>query len=85
MVCTNATGNHRLPLVVIGKDKKPRAFKNLNALPVNYYAQKNAGINQTIFSEWFHNVFVRAHLAEKHLPQKALLLMDNAPTHPLGN
>lgn len=87
MVCANATGNHRLPLLVIGKSKKPRAFKNLNinALPAKYYAQKSAWMDQTIFSDWFHKHFVpkvRAHLAEKQLPQKALLLMDNAPTHP---
>lgn len=89
MVCANATGNHRLPLLVIGKSKKPRAFKNLNmnALTVNYYAQKSAWMDQTIFFDWFHKVFVpqvKVHLAEKQLPQKALLLMDNAPTHPSG-
>jgi len=74
---------------VIGKSKKPRAFKNLNlnALPVNYYEQKSAWMDQTIFTDWFHKVFVpqvKVHLAEKQLPQKALLLMDNAPTHPSG-
>jgi len=65
----NLTGNHRLPLLVIGKSKKPRAFKNvnLNALPVNYYAQKSAWMDQTIFTDWFHKVFVprvKVHLAE---------------------
>lgn len=87
MVCANATGNHRLPLAVIGRAKKPRAFKNLNlnTLPVNYYAQKNAWMDQTILTEWFHKVFVpqvRAHLALLKLPQEALLIMDNAPSHP---
>uniref|UniRef100_A0A2S2R2Q4 Jerky-like n=1 Tax=Sipha flava TaxID=143950 RepID=A0A2S2R2Q4_9HEMI len=89
MVCANATGNHKLPLLVIGKSEKPRAFKNLNlnTLPVNYYAQKGAWMDLTIFMDWFHKVFVpqvKVHLAEKQLPQKALLLMDNAPTHPSG-
>lgn len=48
LVCANASGNHRLPLVVIGKSKKPRCFKqlNMNSLPVNYYVQKNAWMNQ---------------------------------------
>jgi len=51
MVCANASGNHRLPLLVIGKSKKPHAFKNLNmnVLPVNYYAQKSVWMDQTIF------------------------------------
>lgn len=89
MVCANASGNHKLSLLVIGKSKKPRAFKNLNlnALPAKYCNQKSAWMSQEIFSEWFHKKFVpevKAHLAEKKLPQKALLLMDNAPTHPTG-
>lgn len=44
LVCANASGNHRLPLMLIGKSKKPLCFKgiNMNALPVNYYAQKSA-------------------------------------------
>lgn len=59
MVCANASGNHRLPLLLIGKAKKPRCFKglNMNALPVNYYAQKSAWMSQAIFIDWFKNVF----------------------------
>ncbi|XP_025197548.1 jerky protein homolog-like [Melanaphis sacchari] len=89
IICANATGNHRLSLLVIGKSKKPRPFKNLNlnSLSVNYYAQKSAWMDQTIFTNWFHKVLVsqvKIHLAEKQLLQKPLLLMDNAPTHPSG-
>lgn len=89
MVCANASGAYRLPLVVIGKSKKPRSFKNLNlnVLPVRYYAQKSAWMSQDIFEDWFHKVFVcnvKSHLKSKGLPQEALLLMDNAPTHPVS-
>lgn len=51
-----------------------------------YYDQKSASISQTIFVDWFHHKFVpraKSLLAENNLPQKALLLMDNAPTHPI--
>ena len=37
------------------------------------------------FYEWFHNHFVPAvtkHLKEKGIAVKALLLPDNAPSHP---
>lgn len=49
MVCANASGGCRLPLLLIGTTKKPRCFKsfNMNALPVNYYAQKNAWMSQS--------------------------------------
>lgn len=60
MVCANASGNNRIPLLLIGTAKKPRCFTkmNMNALPVNYYAQKNAWMTQAIFTDWFKNIFV---------------------------
>ena len=87
MACSNATGTHKLPLVFIGKAANPRCFKNMNkkALPVNYYSQKNAWVNIDIFLDWFHNLFVPSvtkHMQEMGLGAKALLLLDNAPTHP---
>ena len=60
MACSNATGNHKLPLVLIGKSANPRCFKNINkdALPVKYCAKKSAWMNSSIFSDWFINTFV---------------------------
>ena len=54
-------------------------------LPVKYFAQKNAWVNSDIFTQWFHRHFVPAvhHFQQENgLPCKALLLLDNAPTHP---
>ena len=47
MACSNATGDHKLPLMFIGKAANPRCFKYVNkqALPVAYYAQKNAWVD----------------------------------------
>ena len=77
----------KLPLMVIGKSANPRCFKNINkaALPVLYHAQKNAWMDSKIFSDWFHKDFVPSvtkYLKERGLPVKALLLLDNAPSHP---
>ena len=85
--CVNATGQHKLQPVLIGKYKKPRCFKNVNmsALPVHYTAQKNAWMNSDIFETWFHQQFVPAvkrHLQHKSLPCKAVLLIDNCAAHP---
>ena len=79
MACSNATGKHKLPLVIIGKSDNPCCFKNVNkrALPVIHYAQKNVWMNTDIFSEWLHHQFVpgvKKHLKERGLPEKALLL-----------
>ena len=87
MACFNATGNHKLPLMFVGKAQKPRCRKNVNmsALPVRYFAQKNAWVNSEIFANWFQSEFVPAvkkHLSQMGLLVKVLLLLDNAPSHP---
>jgi len=42
-------------------------------------------MNQGIFQEWFEKKFisqVREHLKSKNLPERAILLLDNASAHP---
>lgn len=89
MTCANVKGTHKLPLLVIGKAKKPRSFKGTEAknLPVDYYNQKSAWMNCDIFQNWFDTKFVpqvRKHLKTIGL-EKAVLLIDNAPSHPNEN
>lgn len=84
MPCANAAGTHKLKLLVLGKSKNPRAFKNMPRLPVCYKNQKRAWVTREIFFEWFHENFVpevRKFLKGKKLPIKALLVLDNAPGH----
>lgn len=88
--CSNAAGSHKLKLLVIGKSKKPRSFKGTRAdnLPVDYFNQRKGWMNQQIFQEWFEKIFVpqvRKHLDSKNLPRKAVLLIDNAPSHPAAS
>lgn len=83
MPCVNATGNHKLPLMLIGKSERPRCFKNVN-IPLHYKASKNAWQTRDLFSDWYINQFVpqvTEHLWSKNLPVKALLLVDNATCH----
>jgi hypothetical protein len=87
MCCANATGDHKLKMLVIGKAKKPRSFKGTVAtnLPVVYYNSARGWMNQEIFKQWFDQHFVpqvREYLKSKGLPQKAVLVLDNAPSHP---
>ncbi|XP_060616128.2 jerky protein homolog-like isoform X3 [Anolis sagrei] len=87
LACSNATANHKMDLVMIGKSKYPSAFETIvnNALPVKYYSQRSASMTSEIFKDWFLKEFVPStekFLKEKDLPRKAVLLLDNAPTHP---
>lgn len=60
MMCANASGKHRLPLMLIHTAKRPRCFKgmNMDALPVSYFQQKSAWMDQKIFLQWFKKVSV---------------------------
>lgn len=85
LCCANASGDCRLPLAVVGKAKSPRSLKNIKNLPVTYFNHNSAWITRDIFREWFNGTFVphvKKYLQEKGLPQEAVLVVDNAPSHP---
>ncbi|KAK3889625.1 hypothetical protein Pcinc_006390 [Petrolisthes cinctipes] len=91
--CANASGTHRLKLVVVGKSKKPRALKDImNNLPVIYYNSINAWFMAAIFTDWFFSHFITAVrkyqeevLKIKPEDVKAILILDNAPAHPTAD
>lgn len=79
----NSDGSHKLKLLVIGKSKNPRAFKNAE-LPVDYKATAKAWMTSPVFKQWFDQCFVpqvRKFLRAQNLPETALLLIDNASSH----
>ena len=87
LVCSNSTGSHKLPPLVIGKYAKHRCFHHINfqTRPVVYNHSSNAWMTSSIFEEWFHDHFVPAvwrHLRKKRQQPKALLLLDNCAAHP---
>ena len=86
MATANVSGDMLSPLVFIHKSANPRCFSgsNMSSLPIHYYSQKNAWVDQSIFSDWFFKHFVpevKRYLKSKSLPPQALLIMDNAPSH----
>ncbi|XP_055371533.1 jerky protein homolog-like [Condylostylus longicornis] len=84
LACTNASGDHKIRPLVIGKSKNPRCLKNKH-IPVDYDSSKSAWMTCSIFKTWFDTKFipqVRCYLEQKGLRKTALLLLDNAPSHP---
>lgn len=87
LLCANASGTHKLKLLIIGTYKKPRSFINLASLPIIYKAQSNALMTADIFKDWFFNNFVPAvneNFRKEGLPEnsKAVLLLGNYRAHP---
>ncbi|GFY47148.1 jerky-like protein [Trichonephila inaurata madagascariensis] len=84
MVCANASGTHSLPLLVIGKSKKPRCFKNVSCHPTPYKAQKSAWMNSVLFSGWYFKYFtpnVKTLREREGKTGTVLLILDNFPCH----
>ena len=86
MACANSLGTHKLDLLFIYKYANPRALKHCDKskLPVKYYCQSKAWMNMIIFESWFNNEFapsVGAYLKSIGLEEKAILVLDNAPSH----
>lgn len=46
------TGSNKKKLLVIGKSKTMRCFKNVNNLTVDYKSNKKALMTGDIFSDW---------------------------------
>lgn len=84
MACANASGTHKLPILLIEKEKKPQCFKNITSLPVTYAAQKRAWMDSILFLDWFKNNFIKNVKKWRHdrnKTGKVLLLLDSAPPH----
>lgn len=78
MLCASKTGEKLTPLV-IGKSRKPRAFKKLKIenLPVLYRHNKKAWMTGKLSEEWLQTV----NKQMKRKKRKILLFVDNAPCH----
>lgn len=84
LLCANGDGSHKIKPLTIGKSMNPRCFKNFR-LPVNYASNKTAWMTRDIFKKWFFDNFVeevKKFAKENDVPPKALLLLDQAPSHP---
>lgn len=78
LMCTNMTGTEKFPLLVIGKHPKPKCFKNVKSLPVQYLANSKSWMTTESFTAWLHDLdswFVQQN-------RKVLLILPNRPIHP---
>ena len=85
-LCTNADSTEKEKLLVIGKSKNPRCFKNFHhELYVDYKNNQRSWMTGEIYVNWLKSFNSKMQLQNRHL----LLLLDNAPTHvatkPLSN
>lgn len=78
LVGANADGSEKLDLLVIGKSKKPRCFKNIKTFPCEYSNSKKAWMTGERFEKWLKDLD-KKFIKKK---RKIVLLIDNCPAHP---
>ncbi|KEP50554.1 DDE superfamily endonuclease [Rhizoctonia solani 123E] len=78
-VAANMDGSEKLPLLIIGHAKQPRAFgkKSGKQLKFDYWWNKKAWMTTSIWQGWLANL----NKLMKKQKRKILLLCDNAPSH----
>nr|XP_006114656.1 jerky protein-like [Pelodiscus sinensis]XP_006114657.1 jerky protein-like [Pelodiscus sinensis]XP_025036178.1 jerky protein-like [Pelodiscus sinensis] len=87
LTCANATGTHKIKLLMVSKFKQPGTFKGIVHQLVEYKTQPNAWVDKDIFLYWFHHIFapaVKDHLKERGLAEdtKVILVLDDSQARP---
>ena len=80
-LCTNLTGTVKVPLLVIGKSKRPRTFpKNFEEIGnFQWEANASAWMTSKIFTRWLKK-FGR-FVSKKFNDEPVCLILDNANSH----
>lgn len=86
MLATNWDGSEKLPLLIIGKSRKPRPFPylpktqkhySLGQLGCLYRNQASSWMDREIFAEWINNMERKCAATNR----KVLMLLDNFSCH----
>ncbi|KAM9191847.1 tigger transposable element-derived protein 1-like [Dugong dugon] len=85
----NAAGDFKLKPLLVYHSENPSALKGYSKpnLPVIWRSNKKAWATKGIFHEWFTYFFcpaVEKYCAQNNLTNKALLILDSAPCHPVN-
>ncbi|XP_054709194.1 tigger transposable element-derived protein 6-like [Uloborus diversus] len=78
LVGANMSGKEKHRLLVIGKSKNSRVFKNVTSLEVDYRSNKKSWMTSDIFEECISKLDRKM----RDQNRKIALLVDNCPAHP---
>ncbi|GAB1610060.1 tigger transposable element-derived protein 1-like [Argonauta hians] len=85
----NAAGDMKLKPLLVYHTENPRTVRVYakSNLPVIWRSNKKASMTLTMFQDWFTNFFcpaVERYCTKRNIPNKAILLLDEAPNHPVN-
>nr|XP_024218269.1 tigger transposable element-derived protein 6-like [Halyomorpha halys] len=77
LLAASMSGKEKLPLLMIGKSKKPRCLRGVRTLPLNYKNNIKAWMTRDIFTDWLRSIDIHMRLNKR----KILLFIDNCSAH----
>ncbi|RHY23969.1 hypothetical protein DYB32_009015 [Aphanomyces invadans] len=81
VVCVNSTGTHKIPLLMIGKEKSPLSSLGFKSMPVHYMPQLKAWMDSTVFNHWVHQVFIPEIKSRTTTNEPVMLLLEHGPQY----
>lgn len=78
LLATNMDGSEKLKILMIGKSEKPRCFRTVKWLPVDYVANSKAWMTGKLFQDWL----LKLDKTFTAQGRKVLLFIDNCAAHP---
>lgn len=82
LFCCNASGTDKVRPCVIGRSKNPHCFSQCRFNPqkyVNYYFNKKAWMNSSIFGTWLQ--WFNSYIVRSNKNRQVLLILDNFTGH----
>jgi hypothetical protein len=76
VLISNADGTDK-KAIMIGRSHKPRAFRGIKSLPIDYYKQQNSWINSDIFNK----IIKKFDSEMRKSGRNVLLYIDSCPAH----
>ncbi|NXL91996.1 TIGD4 protein, partial [Alectura lathami] len=71
-------GSEKLPLLVVGRSKSPRCFRNARSPPVDYEANGTAWMTSGVFERWMRKLDERFQARQ----QRVVICVGSLPVHP---
>ncbi|XP_060124428.1 tigger transposable element-derived protein 1-like isoform X1 [Zootoca vivipara] len=86
----NLEGDAKLKPLLVYHSENPRALKGTpkSALPILWRSNRKAWVTREVFSDYirsYFSPFAADYCRENNLDNKVLLLLDNAPGHPVSS
>ncbi|XP_026806961.1 tigger transposable element-derived protein 4-like [Rhopalosiphum maidis] len=77
LLCTNMSGTEKVKPLLIGKCIKPRCFKGVKSLPVDYESNPKSWMTALLWNKWLKQFDEKLFMENR----KIILLIDNCTAH----